>query len=353
MKVKERKSNFELLRIITMLMIVTMHVLDYSGIFLSENILSYNFIVSNIINGFSIVAVNCYILITGYFGYKQEFKKNKLVKLYTQVIVISIFTSLIFWIFKLENININNLVKTFMPIISQSWWFISVYFVLYIITPYINKLIEVLNKNELEKMILIGLIIFVIWPSISAGDLINPISEDGGYGLYNFILLYIIGAYIGKYKDTIKVSKYNFFFIYVISMTLLVCINLGLTYLMNKYIAKLSYDFILTYIGSISLFVFFKELNFKSTIINFVSSLTLGVYLIHEHPFVRNLIAKVMNESKIYLDNSFILYLVLIVVGVYCVTSILEFIRIKIFKLVLEYKNKIIDKGNCSEMNGG
>lgn len=353
MKVKERKSNFELLRIITMLMIVTMHILDHSGIFLSKNMLSYNFIVSNVINGFSIVAVNCYILVTGYFGYKQSFRKDKLVKLYIQVIVISIFISLVFWIFKLESINISNIVKTFMPIISQSWWFISVYFVLYMTTPYINKLIDVIDKNELEKLILIGLIIFVIWPSLSAVDLINPINEDGGYGLYNFILLYIIGAYIGKYKNTTKVSKYNFFIIYMISMILLICINLVLTYLMNKYIAKLSYDFILTYIGSISLFMFFKELDLKSKFINFALTLTLGIYLIHEHPFVRNLISKIMHDSKLSTNNNFIFYLILIVIGVYFISSVLELIRINSFELVIGYKNTIYHKKNNSEIYGG
>lgn len=59
MKSIERKSNLELLRIITMVMIISMHVLNYSGIFSSENYTSFNFIISIIINSLSVVAVNC------------------------------------------------------------------------------------------------------------------------------------------------------------------------------------------------------------------------------------------------------------------------------------------------------
>lgn len=59
-----RKSNFELVRIIKM------YVLDHSEVFNSRNFMSFNFIISNISNGLSVVAVNCYILINGYFECK-------------------------------------------------------------------------------------------------------------------------------------------------------------------------------------------------------------------------------------------------------------------------------------------
>lgn len=339
MDVIERKSNFELLRIITMIMIVTMHVLDHSGIFLSKDFTSFNFVASSLINGFSIVAVNCYILISGYFGYKQEFKKEKLINLYIQVIFISIAISVIFWSFRLESLDIRNIVKTFMPIISQTWWFISVYFALYIISPYINKLIANLDKKQLEGLILVSIIIFVIWPSISIGDLINPINEDGGYGLYNFILLYVIGSYIGKYINYRKRNKYSYLMLYIFSMSILVAINLLITNLTNNYTAKLSYDFMLVYIGSISLFLFFRDINIKSNKINYLSSLTLGVYLIHEHPFIRNIIGENMRNFKLCSSNKFIIYLISIVGVVYFASSIFEYFRVKIFKIVT-IKNK-------------
>lgn len=341
MKFIERKSNFELLRIITMIMIIAGHVLNHSKIFLSRDFTDINFIISNVINGFSVVAVNCFILISGYFGYKQEFKKEKLINLYIQVIFTSVVISFISWVFRIESLNIGNLIKTFLPVVSQTWWFISMYIILYIISPYINNLIENIDKNQLKRLILLSLIIFVVWPSLSIGDLIKPINDDGGYDLYNFILLYMIGAYIEKYTIFKKEKRYLYLIVYILSMSILVSINLLISNLMNSYTAKLSYDFILVYIGSISLFLFFRSLNIKSKKINYLSSFTLGVYLIHEHPFVRNLISRNMDRFKLYLSDMFIIYFILIVLGIYIVSIVLECFRIKIFK-VAEKKIRVL-----------
>lgn len=130
------------------------------------------------------------------------------------MIFTSIFISTIFWTLKLENINIESIIKIFIPILGQTWWFISVYFALYLLAPYINKLIENINKIELERLIFIGLVIFVIWPSISIDGLIIPINKDSSYGLYNFIMLYIIGSYIRLYRDVLKINKYIYYDIY-------------------------------------------------------------------------------------------------------------------------------------------
>ena len=64
----DRKSNFELLRIVCMIMIVMLHTLGHGNALESLNIYSKNFIVSTMFKSLSIVAVNCYVLITGFFG---------------------------------------------------------------------------------------------------------------------------------------------------------------------------------------------------------------------------------------------------------------------------------------------
>ena len=122
--------------------------------------------------------------------------------------------------------------------------------------------------------------------------------------------------------------------IYTISMIILVAINLSLTKITKVYTAKLSYDFILTYIGAIGLFLFFNQINIKSNKINLLSALTLGIYLIHEHPFVRSIIYKNINKHKLFLDDWYIVYIILIVAMIYCISSTLEYIRIKIFKFI-------------------
>ena len=73
---KKRDSSFELLRIIAIMMVLTMHYLNakMGGALSSQNIPSthMNFYITRLMVSFSIVAVNCFILITGFFMYKKD-----------------------------------------------------------------------------------------------------------------------------------------------------------------------------------------------------------------------------------------------------------------------------------------
>lgn len=73
---KLRNANIELLRIISMLMVLMMHCLQSSGALECGG--SYQ-LVYRLIKSFCIVAVNVFVIINGYFGPVSSFKlKNVL-----------------------------------------------------------------------------------------------------------------------------------------------------------------------------------------------------------------------------------------------------------------------------------
>lgn len=77
---KSRKSNFELMRIIAMLMIVLWHVIIYG------NILGiyYNSFMSSLfsfLKFFLVIHVNLFMLLTGYFQISTKFKFSKIIKI--------------------------------------------------------------------------------------------------------------------------------------------------------------------------------------------------------------------------------------------------------------------------------
>ena len=91
MKTGKRNSNFELLRIIAMVMIVSLHTLGHGGGLNNTTVNSINFIFNHILESLSIVAVNIFILISGYFGIKSYSSvKSKISLLYKQMIFYSI-----------------------------------------------------------------------------------------------------------------------------------------------------------------------------------------------------------------------------------------------------------------------
>ena len=82
MNVKEkqsvRDSNYELMRIISMLMIVIWHILLHGLVDVqSTGMLSF---VIYFLEAILVVHVNSYMLVTGYYQCKKEFKSKKLIK---------------------------------------------------------------------------------------------------------------------------------------------------------------------------------------------------------------------------------------------------------------------------------
>ena len=86
-----RIASIEFLRSIAMLMVITLHYLDKGGILVS---LTENQGISGyfawLLEAFCIVAVNTYVLVSGYFLVEAGFKLRRLVILVAQVLFYSV-----------------------------------------------------------------------------------------------------------------------------------------------------------------------------------------------------------------------------------------------------------------------
>ena len=87
---KERLNNFELLRILSMLMVVFLHVLSFTGLLSKHSNGGFNYYIVWGLESLSFVAVNCFVLISGYFLIDSSFKWKKIFKLWLKVFFYSI-----------------------------------------------------------------------------------------------------------------------------------------------------------------------------------------------------------------------------------------------------------------------
>ncbi len=87
-----------------------------------------------------------------------------------------------------------------------------------------------------------------------------------------------------------------------------------------------------------SLFLFFKNINIKQKFFNNsilrISSFTLGVYLIHEQPLVRNILWNKVNINTYLNTPYFIIHMIVTVLSVFIVCCIIDFIRKKICECI-------------------
>lgn len=135
-----------------------------------------NRIFINIVEALSIVAVNIFVLITGYFSISS--KKIQWKKIFDLAILSSFYGGgyLLSIIIGHSDLTLKDLVLCVFPYLSGKDWFISMYIVLIILGPYINKVIDSLTINNYRFLVLILVILFSVWPTISP---YAPIDDQG------------------------------------------------------------------------------------------------------------------------------------------------------------------------------
>ena len=160
-----------------------------------------------------------------------------------------------------------------------------------------------------------------------------------------FCTLYFIAGYIRLYPN--KLTNSFSFSLVTTSMSFIIILLLYTLF----GIALWSMTNLMCIIWSVTLFCTFKNITLKNNkMINFISSTTLGIYLIHEHPLIRPLLWGTWLNVKYHaLNNNFWLFAICSVVIVFVVCSIIEILRSLLEKLILNSYQKI--KKNCYYSN--
>jgi surface polysaccharide O-acyltransferase-like enzyme len=323
---KIRQSNFELLRIIAMLLIVTHHYSVHGGWVFPSGFEVHKFYAQSLSIGGKL-GVNLFVLITGYFAYESKFKWNGIISTVSKTWFYSIVILLIFYIATPSTITAKMFIMNMLPF---GYWFVTAYIVLLAISPFINIMLNKLTK----KLHLKFLIIFTI---ISVTPLLNgPVGN-----LSFFIYLYCIGAYIKEYYEHINIPKSYILTAIVINIGLILLSIATLDYLSGinnifnhpLYFIKSASPFIMFL--TISIFIYFKQLNIgRNKYINLVSSSMFGVYLIHDNHFVRQFLWVDTFKNQDHLNTDLYIHSVISILSVFMVCILIELTKNKIFDII-------------------
>lgn len=332
---KIRQSNYELMRIISMFFIVIWHIIIHSGLMYTQSPLITNIL--QLILFIIIVHVNSFVLITGYFQYDKKFSMKKFLAVYMPSWFYKIVIPLILMCLGIITLGKFDLFQAVNPI-GYSYWFILTYLLLYLLSPYLNIIIEHLNKNQHKKLLIILFILFSVLPFIT-----NQVyGSNNGTNIIQFIMLYFFGAYLRKYP----IQKLQNKKILIIGFIGCVIINFGL-YLTanmigdtNNTVLKSIQEIIQANVGIYSnpiviiqtlfYFLFFGTFTFKNKFINNISPLMFGVYLIHDNKYIREPIYNQLFDlqNNFWYNNlTLILYILLVALIIFTSCTIIEKIR--------------------------
>ena len=351
-KMKDRNYGIDLLRIVTMFMIVNLHVFWYGGILRSENLyfLSAKYNIVWILEIICYVAVNCYALISGFVGIESRYKYSNIVLLWLRVVFYSISLYLIGCIFGIVDFNFKALVTFCFPVVNSKYWYFTAYFCLFFFMPILNSALENMEYKLLRNSIIMIIIIISVLPFIYAGDIF--LTRNGSSFVW-LMVLYLIGGFIKKYNLHNKFSNSSM----IILFAFCIILELGSAYLTSYLDLKGVTDFKFTLISytsstmllsGISLLIIFSKLKVKSwrKIISFLSPLCFSVYLIHEHEvFSKRFI---VGRSATFLNYStlkMLLYILITDIVIFVVCIFVDYFRELIFKkLKIKKRLSFIDK---------
>lgn len=318
----KRESNIELLRIISMLLIVAHHFAVHSGFVLPLGFSINKFVVQILAFGGKL-GVDLFVLISGYFMVKSEFKIRKLIQLLIQ----TSFYSIVIYFLTLSITGADNLeafLHACVPLIYDIYWFVTVYVVLYVFSGFINRFIYSLNQKQHLKLVVGLAIVFSVLPTF-LDSWINA-------GLYLwFVVLYLIAAYIRLYNPDFLKHHALMAGILLYSVILL---SRGLCDYISNFVPSLvettvyypneNNTFVL--VVAILLFAGFRDLKIGySKWINLIAKSTLGVYLIHDHAAMRIVIWNELIHATTYFDSRmFPLYAIASIVIVFCGSALID-----------------------------
>ena len=326
---KGRQSNMELLRIVSMVMVLGVHI-DGASLGLPDlggriEYLNPRSAWSLGVEALTIIGVNCFTLISGYFGIRLRLK-SALSYLFQCVFYAVLVYSIVGWL-KPEMFTSKGWWESWLVLTHTDLWYVPAYFGLMLVAPFLNAGFENLTRKRAALITLIFLI-FNVWAGWWWKGKFNPT----GYTLIQLILMYMIGRVIASYKEYIimwpkKVSIFLGIAVYVVLSEM---IMLNAVYDLSRAFA---YNSPLVMASSVIMFLIFLKMDFYSNIINYIAKSAFAVYLIHKAPLVWVGYMKpfvVLCWRKFTLTE-FTLMGVAIIVGVFVIAIILDFIRRKVF----------------------
>lgn len=345
---KIRKSNIELLRVLSMFFIVFSHV-TWEGNFTypKENILHNVEIQFPWL--FGQIGVITFTLISSYFlSKKKEINKKSIINLAkitwfwsVLILVITILSK------NADLLGIKILVNSLFPIVRGTYWYVTAYIAMYMVMPYLNIVIDKLTKKEYINFLIILIIIFSIVPTFAGATSLN--STNKASSVYSLILIYFLGGFIRKFGDEFVYSTKKMVLLFLISilisMGVLLLLNIANMYSIvhidsiNKLYGRfMRTNSIFQIISGTLLFLIFKNLNIKhNKYINGIAKNVFGVYIIHTNPIVMEVLWNRVVRVNRYENSPYIMLIeVIIAISVFVICLLLDMIRSKVWVLCVK-----------------
>ena len=333
---KNRNYGIDMLRMISMFMVVILHVLGQGGVYKSATPLSGAYEAAWLLEIIAICAVDCFGLISGYVGVEAKFRFNKIISLWLQVVFYTLLITGIFSILLPEKITWEYWLKAILPVSKSQYWYFRAYFGMFFFIPYFNKLLNSLCEKELFYLGVIIILIFSIWQTTINEEIFGT---EYGYSFLWLSLLYLLGGVIRKLNCKITLRKSAWVIIFIVGGGF----TWGWKYAMELKFSESPYvNVFFNYISptvlmcAVAMLMFFRDMKCKNDLLRrliaIVAPSAFSVYLIHTHPLVyEEILYKRFAYIAGYSPAHLVVQVLITALAIYVGCTIVDMVRIKLF----------------------
>ena len=286
-------------------------------------------------------AVPCFVMVSGalLLNPDKEINTEKIFKYISRMLLVLVLFGTCFAlmeiVFSEKTISVSIIFRALLNVAEQkSWshlWYIYVLISLYILTIPLKYAIQKMNRKELDYLVI----------ALVLGNFVIPaINTLVGTEIYSFMILteytsyYLIGYWITTKKNIFGYKV----ILFGVAVTIVMCVTEAFSLRESGVVYELNHQAkdILTFVQSVSVFLFFREI-FKDAklgkMIVLLSSCSFAIYIIH--PFWINMIYKVFKITPLSMPIGLGIIVLWIMVALLSIGSSMILKRIPIIKRII------------------
>lgn len=285
---EKRQSNFELLRIVCMVLIVGIHITGQTNMdeYVVRDGISYYYCV--LIGSAGRLVCNTFVMIGAWFLVDSKPKPEKAINLWLEIFFYSVAITLMCLITGCGDANIITFVQACFPVFGRPVWFGAEYICLLLLTPWLNEMLNKNNWQRTKKVIKLFGLLIIGCATIFPIEHTTPAFSE----LVWFCFLYLFTGLYKHYQilTNRRLEKYSFWlfslgYLFLCGTKILADV-LDIKVLQYLYVYyRGHYEALPGFACSLFLFLAFKNLDTGyNKVINIISRSTFAVYIMHQTP---------------------------------------------------------------------
>lgn len=300
-------------------------------------------------------AVNIFAIISGYVGFSEAENTTKryarFLEIWCQVVFFCIVIQFAAILLKIDTFSITKIIKCFLPITFNAYWYVRAYFATVLIAPLINAAVASIGKQKLLSISFVLFLCFVFY-----GKCISSVNDvftfEGGYSFAWVAYLFFVGASLRKTNFCMEKKKLVFAFVISTMFVLgwMLCFY-ARTNATDGYYARywISYTSPMIFMNALCMVQLFTRISVPDclkTISTQIGQIAFDIYLVHMNPIVYDKFW--MGKPFAFLNEKTLVtqLLMFVVLGgaVFIISGAIGLLRLKLFQV---FKMKLLCERLC------